>query len=297
MQRKKIGYIAAILICLGISACGKKEQREDVSVIFNEQEIQFEENKGAYIGSDNIVMVPLETVAEELGADISIDQNKKTAIIDNYNHVIELEAEEKTFFVDGKEKKLSKSAELHGETFYAPLDALEDDFAVTVDFKEETKEVELVTKVNIVEEDLADMWIMSIRVQGQYEEIADYYPVLEEYAREYQTGSGMSLYYYQDYENGHDIEICIPVNQKVADITTTINGKEATIIGRNLEGGHFLSVTHQGSPDTLKYLWQQIEDYSTKQGLEIEIPSREIYLHEDLQDLRKQVTQILLKTV
>ncbi|MFD1906559.1 hypothetical protein ACFSQ7_25170 [Paenibacillus rhizoplanae] len=74
----------------------------------------------------------------------------------------------------------------------------------------------------------------------------------------------MSLYYEQNYELGHDTEICIPVSKAVEGESIEYKGQKIPIVTKTLEGGYFLSVVHQGTPDTLGDVWAQIDLYAKK---------------------------------
>lgn len=77
--------------------------------------------------------------------------------------------------------------------------------------------------------------------------------------------------------------------------TVNVNGKEATIECRILEGGEFLSATHLGHANTLGYLWTQIEQYAVDECITFGGASREIYDYEDFTDDRKQVTTVQIR--
>ena len=239
-------------------------------------------------------MIPIQTITEDLGA--TVKKNKKgQLIIDNWKHKFTLTPGKKQILVDGKKRMLPDKIVNKKGVFYAPYDILKKDFDLSVSLNKKKCTLSLETKVEVERLQIEDQLIAGIRFRGQYTEIADYYLALREVVGDRALSGGFSLYYDQDYENGHDTEICLKISEAFEPTTVTVKGKEVTVSCRTLEGGDFLSVTHLGHANTLGYVWAQIEQYAVDNCITFGGASREIYEYEDFTDDRKQVTTVQIR--
>ena len=302
---KKRMFLAAITFCAVLCfvvgavfnngfeafACSPKKPK-NISVTYNGYEMDLHGEKAYY--SNKTLMVPIQQLTEELGATVTVDR-KGQLVIDNWKHIITLKSGKKYAYIDGKKRKLSDKIVKNKGVFYAPYELLEKDFDLTVDLDKCSNTLKLETKVEVERIHVEDQLIAGIRFRGQYTEIADYYLALREVVGDRAIGGGFSLYYDQDYEIGHDTEICLNITEPFESTTVNVNGKEATIECRILEGGEFLSATHLGHANTLGYLWTQIEQYAVDECITFGGASREIYDYEDFTDDRKQVTTVQIR--
>lgn len=302
---KKRMFLATITFCAvlcfvvgavfnnGFEAFGcSLKKPKNISVTYNDYEMDLHGTKAYY--SNKTLMVPIRQLTEELGATVTVDR-KGQLVIDNWKHIITLKSGKKYAYIDGKKRKLSDIIVKKMGVFYAPYDLLEKDFDLTVDLDRHSNTLKLETKVEVERVHVEDQLIAGIRFRGQYTEIADYYLALREVVGDRAIGGGFSLYYDQDYEIGHDTEICLNITEPFESTTVNVNGKEATIECRILEGGEFLSATHLGHANTLGYLWTQIEQYAVDECITFGGASREIYDYEDFTDDRKQVTTVQIR--
>jgi effector-binding domain-containing protein len=263
-------------------------------VSFNGEEILTEGSKPILLKNFQL-MFPVVALTEELGATPTWDAEKKELLVDIYNYKLYLTVGSNLVKVSEEERSLSGKVMMKNGVVYAPLDLLNNNFEVSVEWFGDDARLELMTVADVHRETVDDLLVACLRVRSQYEDIEAYYIALDEYARPLACDVGFSMYYEQDYEKGHDVEICIPVTEGMEPITVECMGKQVTIQTRVLEGGEHLSITHLGHFATLDAVWQQIEQYAIDNNVEITVPSREIYLHEDVDDLRKQVTKIMLR--
>lgn len=263
-----------------------------VTVTYNKEKMNLHGKKPYY--TKKTLMVPIQTITEDLGATVKKNQ-KGQLIIDNWKHIITLTPGKKYISVDGNKRKLSEKIVNKKGVIYAPYDLLEKDFDLSVSLDKENDALSLETKVEVECLQIEDQLIAGIRFRGQYTEIADYYLALREVVDDRAIGGGFSLYYDQDYENGHDTEICLKITEAFDPTIVAVNDKEVTVSCRTLEGGDFLSVTHLGHANTLGYIWAQIEQYAVDHCITFGGASREIYEYEDFTDDRKQVTTVQIR--
>lgn len=303
MRKKHL--LAALVICVVVgttfgvpakvvvSKAAQVQQKESVvKVIYNKEEMNLQGEKPYY--TKNSLMIPIQTITEDLGATVKKNEEGQL-IIDNWKHKITLTPGNKQILVDGDNRNLSDKVVNKKGVIYAPYDLLNKDFDLSVSLDKKKGTLSLETKVEVERLQIKDQLIAGIRFRGQYTEIADYYLALREVVGNRALSGGFSLYYDQDYDNGHDIEICLKISEAFAPTTVTVKGKEVNITCRTLEGGDFLSVTHLGHAKTLGYLWAQIEQYAVDECITFGGAAREIYEYEDFTDDRKQVTTVQIR--
>lgn len=244
----------------------------------------------------NTVLVPIRPVAEEFGADVTLAaQGKKQRLtITTFARTAVLEIGSKRMVVNERTVNLDTEPQMKQSTILVPLQALKE-IGLQVNWSKDKRSIELNPEFTVVKKYVMPVMVASVRFRGQYEEISGVYEKLDQQIKGAANGKGFSLYYEQNYETGHDTEICIPVSKAVEGASIEYKGSQIPVVTKILEGGYFLSVVHQGTPDTLGNVWAQMEEYAKNTGVEILSPSREIYVQEDLKDYRKQVTEIQLQ--
>ncbi len=298
-------FLAALAICVVVgttfggqteAVIGKTVQVQQVqsavTVTHNSEKMDLHGKEPYY--TKKTLMIPIQTITEDLGATVKNNENGQL-VIDNWKHKITLTSGKSHIFVDGKKRKVSDKVVNKKGVFYAPYDMLNQDFDLAVSLDKNQGTLSLETKVEVERLQIEDQLIAGIRFRGQYTEIADYYLALRDVVGDNAISGGFSLYYDQDYENGHDTEICLKINKAFEPTTVTVNGKQVTVSCRTLEGGDFLSVTHLGHANTLGYIWAQIEQYAVDNCITFGGASREIYDYEDFTDDRKQVTTVQIR--
>ena len=242
-------FLSGVIVQLKTNDSKVQKKGSNVTITYDEEKMNLQ-GKKAYF-TKKTLMIPIQIITEELGA--TVEKNEEgQMIIDNWKHIITLIPGENYVFVDEKKRGVSdKIVEKEG-TVYAPYDLLEKDFDLSVSLDKKNNALKLETKVEVERIMVEDQLIASIRFRGQYTEIGEYYLALKEVVGDRAIGGGFSLYYNQDYENGHDTEICLKITEEFEPTTVMVNGKEVMVSCRVLEGGEFLSVTHLGHANTFR---------------------------------------------
>jgi effector-binding domain-containing protein len=136
---------------------------------------------------------------------------------------------------------------------------------------------------------VGEMLVASIRFRGAYEEVGNYMEPLYRHAGEYAVGPCFALYYENGTEEGHDIEVCVPVSE----------GVEAEgITSRVLPAAEVVSTVHRGPYGVnLNVAWVAFLAYVKNRGVATEGPAREIYLEWNPDDPTQYVTELQLPVV
>jgi len=116
--------------------------------------------------------------------------------------------------------------------------------------------------------DFEALTVASIRYKGKYSDVGKYIGAIYKEAKGKTCGVPFCCYYDDEYKEEADIELCVPVNGKVA------GGKVTT---KQLPKIKAISVTHTGSYETLNLAYKAVLDYAKEHNLECLLPSREIY--------------------
>jgi len=136
---------------------------------------------------------------------------------------------------------------------------------------------------------VGEMLVASLRFRGQYEEVGKYMDPLYGVAGEYAVGPCFALYYEGDTEEGHDIEVCVPVSQPV---------EGEGITSRVLHGADVISTVHRGPYGVnVGGAWVGFLAYAKAHGVATGGPAREIYLEWNPEDPTKYVTELQLPVV
>lgn len=288
----KKSLLVLIIFMLAFPVVGYAKKKQQIEILFNEKTIAF--TKTQPIFDDTTVLVPIRQIAEELGADMQWEASEQRIIITTFTRTAILNIGKKQMKVNERIIDLNSPPRVVKSTVLVPLTALEA-LGMTVSWSKAKNLVKLEPEFTVVKKYVFPMLVASVRYRGQYEEIADTYTKLDNKVKNIKNGNGFSMYYEQNYKLGHDTEVCIPIKEAIEDSFIEHKGKQIPVKTRMLEGGYFLSVVHQGTPDTLADVWEQMERYAANTNVKILTPSLEVYLHEDVKDYRKQVTEILLR--
>ena len=120
----------------------------------------------------------------------------------------------------------------------------------------------------VVETEIPKMKFASIRFQGQYHEIGVYFELLYKNVQNKMIGAPFTCYHSLEYSEKTDIEVCVPVSEK--------------IIAKNVSNNEFLGtkalhVTHFGKYENLKSAYKALFDYANTHRLSYSTPLVEIY--------------------
>jgi len=117
---------------------------------------------------------------------------------------------------------------------------------------------------------LPAMLIAGIRMRGKYCDCGQAFSRIGKSLGRYICGKPFLLHYDSEYhEEGADFEACMPVRQ-----ARQVEGMSL----RELAGGRCVALAHRGPYDQLGRSYARILDYAKQHGLEIELPTREVYL-------------------
>lgn len=111
--------------------------------------------------------------------------------------------------------------------------------------------------------------VISVRFKGAYSDIGKYVGRLFEAAKNKACGPMFNLYYENEHKEVADIEVCLPVKEKV-----TGEGIEY----KTLPKFKALITTHTGSYETISQAYKALLDYAHKNNIELTVPTREIYI-------------------
>ncbi len=118
--------------------------------------------------------------------------------------------------------------------------------------------------------DVPDLLVATIRFKGRYEDVSPRFNRLFRYSGRCCNGAPLSLYYDNEYrDDDADIVACLPVRAPVE-----ADGIES----RCLEGGKVVAIVHKGAYENLGESYKSLIDYVSQNRLEIESPSREVYM-------------------
>jgi effector-binding domain-containing protein len=134
-----------------------------------------------------------------------------------------------------------------------------------------------------------EMLVASVRYRGRYEEAGKYLDQLYQQVEAYALGPCFALYYENDTEQGHDIEVCVPVSEAV-------EGEGITC--RVLPAAEVVSTIHRGPYGVnLSVAWIAFLAYMKNHGVATGGPAREIYLEWNPDDPTRYVTELQLPVV
>lgn len=130
--------------------------------------------------------------------------------------------------------------------------------------KSEVRKMDQEVKVKEIDSVL----VASIKYTGKYEEMGEYIGKIYSEIKNKANGTPFNLYYDGEYKEEADIEVCVPISEKI--ITSNLEIKELPKIKA-------VSIIHNGGYDTLHLSYKLLVDYIESNKLESYTPSREIY--------------------
>jgi len=133
---------------------------------------------------------------------------------------------------------------------------------------------------------VGEMLIASLRFRGAYEDVGKYMDPLYRQAGEYAVGPCFALYHEGDTEEGHDVEVCVPVSQPV---------EGEGITSRVLPATEVVSTVHRGPYGVnVSVAWVAFLASLKNRDVAAGGPAREIYLEWNPEDPRQYVTELQL---
>jgi DNA-binding transcriptional MerR regulator len=138
-----------------------------------------------------------------------------------------------------------------------------------LDQDEEMRRIMAQASFQIEQKTIEPMQIAGIRTRGRYEDCGALFGRIGKQVGRFICGKPMLLHYDAEFrENDADFEACMAVR----------GGTSAGEISiRELAGGQCISLLHQGPYDRLGQSYGRILEFIRSQGLEVIIPTREIY--------------------
>ena len=134
------------------------------------------------------------------------------------------------------------------------------------------KESEMKTEnvFEIEEKEIPTVLIAGYRMKGKYKDVEYGFKLLGKAVGRYIIGKAMNLYYDGEYkEDDADFEPCFPIRK----------GKSTNEISvRELKGGKCVSLIHKGEYENLTKSYKKIFSYINEKNLNIQLPTREVYL-------------------
>jgi len=135
--------------------------------------------------------------------------------------------------------------------------------------KEKRKVVKKMNEFEVIEKTYDDIQVISMRYKGAYDQCGTYMGELYKAAKGQSKDVPFNLYYDESYQEVADIEVCLPMKKAIKT-----NGE---ITSRTIGGQTGLSVIYIGPYDEIGSAYQAIDDYAKEKGLDLSLPSREIY--------------------
>ena len=117
--------------------------------------------------------------------------------------------------------------------------------------------------------DIGGVFAASIRFTGWYSDMDKYVPLLYKAVGGNRSGRLFNCYYDTACVENADIEICLPVKNRIAG---------AHVSCRKLPGLRGLRTVHYGGYDTLYLAYKAMFEFANKHSLKTLTPSREIYV-------------------
>lgn len=122
----------------------------------------------------------------------------------------------------------------------------------------------------VEEKQVPAMLVAGIRMQGKYMECGKAFGQLGRKCGRHISGAPLMLIYDSEYkENDADFEPCMPIRKVITSPGVDV---------RELPGGACISLMHAGPYEELGRSYQLLLDYVHEQQLEVQLPTREVYL-------------------
>lgn len=123
---------------------------------------------------------------------------------------------------------------------------------------------------SICEKDLPAVRVAAIRMRGKYSDCGTGFKQIARHFGRHLCGKAMMLIHDTEFkEHDADFEVCMPVRkgESVGEIQV-----------RELPAGRCLSLVHEGPYDRIGQAYATILSYVTEHNLQIQRPTREVYL-------------------
>lgn len=122
----------------------------------------------------------------------------------------------------------------------------------------------------ITERDVPAILIAGVRMQGKYSDCGQGFAKIGKRLGRYIRGKAMCLYYDGEYrEDDANFEPCLPLRKAV---------EAEGISVRELPAEHCVTLLHYGPYEELHNSYARLLQYVKNNGLEISVPTREVYL-------------------
>ncbi len=150
MKRFAAAAIAAVMVCeTAVNVLGN-----DISVVLNGDTVKFE-------GAEPVIfegrtLIPVRGVFEQLGYEVSWDNETKTALFTGGGNEIAIQAENKYFTVNGEERELDVPAKIIDGSMLLPLRAVGEAAGLEVSWDSESKTAGLTVSADSGEAETAD---------------------------------------------------------------------------------------------------------------------------------------------
>lgn len=126
------------------------------------------------------------------------------------------------------------------------------------------------TNFQVEEKTLEPMLIAAVRMKSKYSDCGQGFSKIGKNLGRFICGKPFSLYYDAEYkEDDADFEACMPIRKE-----KQIDG----ISVRQLSGGRCIALLHKGPYEQLGRSYEKILQYAKETRIEVELPSREVYL-------------------
>ena len=122
-------------------------------------------------------------------------------------------------------------------------------------------------EMNIVE--LGEQIVPSMSFKGSYATCSSYFPKLFKAIKNKVNGYPLNMYYDGEFKEEATIESCVPIKERIIS-------KDIEI--KTLPKIRAIKTSHIGSYDKLSYAYKAIMDYASKNNIQLNIPTREVYI-------------------
>lgn len=138
-------------------------------------------------------------------------------------------------------------------------------------------------------EEIEPIMVASIRIRDAYSKLGEYIPALYKEVSEKANGKLMNCYYDEGYVEIADIEICLPIKEKIIS---------KNVFCQTLPRVKAVCTTHCGSFETLHNAYKVLFQYVNANNIKVLAPFREIYIKGPGMIFKgnpdKYITQIIL---
>lgn len=136
-------------------------------------------------------------------------------------------------------------------------------------YAEMTEEDDMKIQGELIEKDIPEHWICSIRYKGAYADIGKYFGELFKKAGRWSTGKPFAIYHDSEYREHADIEAALIVRREL---------EVPGITSRILQGGRYATLRYKGPYEQIGEAYKTLFDWLADKNLDAGIPSRELYI-------------------